>query len=540
MAGQFDKFVKILGTGSRPDVYKGAPGNPDIVAPVEVSGTVSDPNGGGQQTSPKKISQRASRYAKMRLGTPRPKGGDIGVEPAIAKPIQSQQFQQKPRTVTEHADEAAEHEINKKAVREYEQKGKGRNPRGTEVSANTATVFEKPSTVVGHETVTESPKAYVKEDLDKLSDEAYEHRVKQSEHGDILSTTMREVEAEGPANVVAHVPVRAPGEVKKPVKPTVNKPGNVIPQVAIDTFGSMSTDRKQAEAENKRIRASRGVPTKTTVFDPNKISAKPVRGQTPERAAVLGAVREGRAADLAAEGKTMTTVSPEVMDTAKRLGRTSHYNLDEDYMSGTGFLAHEAVQKATVAHALGVHHTLGTTDDKLHQYLGGRPLEAKARLAHAFKIVDRANRGNPPKVAGEFELLRGMVQAGSSPTQTLRAVRGGGKTDVVVNGMTPTLAESSTESRARGHKKARKITQALGSSAASVTAPLAGTNRVAVRKVGQAPEEAEVREFSPAEVRNTGKVPKADDSRGPRVIETSGLRPGEKNTNKTLKEEKDN
>ena len=42
MAGQFDKYVKILGTGSRPDRFKGAPGNPDIVAPVEVVEENSD------------------------------------------------------------------------------------------------------------------------------------------------------------------------------------------------------------------------------------------------------------------------------------------------------------------------------------------------------------------------------------------------------------------------------------------------------------------------------------------------------------------
>ena len=400
-------------------------------------------------------------------------------------------------------------------VREYEQKGEGRNPKGIAVTAQPkATVYEKPSKVVGKEAITESPKAYVEENIDSLSDEAYNHRVTQAEHGDILSTTMREVDAEGPAKVIGHTPVRAPGEVKNPVKPTVNKPGNVIPQRAIDTYGNEKVDQAQAEAENKRTRENRSTPTETTVLDLNKRTARPVRGQTPERQAVLGGIREERAASLAAEGKGMTTVHPDVLDTAKRLGRTSHYNLDEDYLNSTGFLAHEAVQKATVAHALGVHHTLGTEDDKLHAYLGGRPLEAKARLASAYKIVDRKNRGNPEKVKGEYELLHGMVNAGSSPQRTLRDVSSGSNTDVVINGQTPTLAEGSVESRTKGRKAASNITAALGSIAATNTAPLAGSNRVAVRSVGQDPEEASIREFTPRERNNKKNVPGKDDSKG--------------------------
>jgi len=310
--------------------------------------------------------------------------------------------------------------------------------------------------------------------------------------------------------------------------------GTVIPQVAIDTFGSQKVDREQAELENKNLRENRTEATQTTVVDQNKTPSRPARGKTLERQAVLGGIREERAADLAAQGKTMTTVAPEVMDTAKRLGRTSHYNLTEDYMNSTGFLAHEAVQKATVAHALGVHHLLGVEGkDTLHQYLGGRPLEAKSRLAAAYKIVDRNRRGNPEKVPGEFALLHGMVHAGSGPTQTLRAVRSGGKTDVVVNGQTPVLAEGSSENRTVTHDKASKITAevtkapkvARGSVAASPVAPLAGTNRVAVRTIGQKPEEAEVREFSPQELRNKENVPTVDDSKsklGPVEKEVEG------------------
>jgi hypothetical protein len=42
---------------------------------------------------------------------------------------------------------------------------------------------------------------------------------------------------------------------------------------------------------------------------------------------------------------------------------------------------------------------------------------------------------------------------------------------------------------------------------------LAGSNRVAVRSVGQSPEEATIREFSPQELRNKGRVPSVDDSK---------------------------
>jgi hypothetical protein len=363
----------------------------------------------------------------------------------------------------------------------------------------------------------------------------------------ILSTTMREVPSGRPDKVLGHVPVRSPRELAGYEKPTVNKSGNVIPPMAIDTFGSQPTDRKQAEAENKRLRKSRGTPVTTTVFDPNVRAARPSRGQTPERAAVLGAIRETRAADLAGEGKEMTTVHPAVMATAKRLGKTSTYNLDDNYMDSTSFLTHPAVTDATIAHALGVHHTLGTENDHLAAYLGGKPLEAQSRRAAAFKIVDRKLRGNPEKTPGEFDLLRGMVHAGSSPQQTLRAARSGESSNVVVNGQNVTLAAGSSENRQRIANNTTDIAAqaeaapkiARGATAGTPTAPLAGTNRVAVRRVGQSPEEAQIREFTPQEARNRKNIPGVDDSKGPRVVDLGGLKPGEKNTNKTLKEEKD-
>ena len=62
MAGQFDKYVKILGNSTRPDRFKGAPGNPDIVAPIEVP-EKSDAPIGGKDTN---ITQAAVNVAKGR------------------------------------------------------------------------------------------------------------------------------------------------------------------------------------------------------------------------------------------------------------------------------------------------------------------------------------------------------------------------------------------------------------------------------------------------------------------------------------------
>jgi hypothetical protein len=693
MAGQFDKFVKILGTGSRPDRFKGAPGNPDIVAPMEVNtqenedaktmrstGVTSRAYGDSMAVARQQKSGRSklaaveksntfSRVKKarqkaegenlstttMRLNEqtgeaydttevkPTPSGRvmparqanpkylaadvqrqnedlqsftaadtkrNVGTQDATGEVAFSNAEEAKGSTLRSlngvtydtkdydnYLDTIPANEISK-AVQPYDisefepkaapasteasvtpspvsgykpSKSKGdiaaektdamltqgariaekkekeaKAPRKPKRTPGGAPKYTGPSEVIGSEAI-KAPDMDVVEE--KISDSAHDLRASMSEgkDPDITSTTMREVPSGRPDKVLGHVPVRSPRELAGYEKPTVNKSGNVVPPMAIDTFGSQPADRKQAEAENKRLRESRGTPVTTTVFDPNVRSARPSRGQTPERAAVLGAIRETRAADLASQGQEMTTVHPAVMATAQRLGRTSTYNLDDNYMNSTSFLTHPAVTDATIAHALGVHHTLGTDDDHLAKYLGGKPLEAQSRRAAAFKIVDRKLRGNPEKTPGEFDLLRGMVHAGSSPQKTLRAARSGESTDVVVNGQSVTLAAGSSENRQRIADTTTDITAqaeaapkvARGSVAATPTAPLAGTGRVAVRRVGQPPEAAEIREFTPQEARNRTNVPGVDDSKGPRVVDLGGLKPGEKNTNKTLKEEKD-
>jgi len=687
MAGQFDKYVKLLGTGSRPDRFKGAPGNPDMVAPVETNAPANTedntnrslPANAPKQVAADKASKQAAdvavnqkfygkgarkrQIAGLKTTTMRldektgeaydssevvpPKANPVSnllskgyvkpntsAKPAdweeITNPISAEDADRaranyKPEPMTNKFDATPKetaslpkevdtpaptnqpynpttgevkaefndpNNINSttlswdpkindaretgvrhvspqfakvkvikarrggtvhsdKAVRDFETEHPDSDASSaatgqTRSEANKKSRFKEPSKIIGGTPITAPDMDVVEE---KISDSAHDLRASMSEgkDPDITSTTMREVESGRPDKVLGHVPVRSPREIAGYEKPTVNKSGNVIPPMAIDTFGAQPTDRKQAEAENKRLRENRGTPITTTVFDPNVRAARPSRGQTPERAAVLGAIREKRSATLATQGKTMTTVAPEVMDTAKRLGRTSAYNLDENYMSTPSFLAHPAVQDATIAHALGVHHTLGTEDDHLAKYLGGKPLEAASRRAAAFKIVDRNLRGNPEKTPGEFALLRGMVHAGSSPQQTLRAVRGGESNDVVVNGQNVTIAKNSSENRQKIADTTTNITAqaeaapkiARGSVAATPTAPLAGSNRVAVRRVGQAPEEAVIREFSPQEARNKKNVPGPDDSKGPRVVDFVGLKPGETSPNKVLKEEKD-
>lgn len=598
MAGQFDKFVKILGTASRPARYKGAPGNPDIAVPVDVNipAKTGNADGGGKQA-------KASRPAAVPLDA-RPGGNNTRRRGTVSAPlpgatapvpaINAEVDTKVDKTPEQREIEAGEYSFNRgeqakgSALRslngvtydldEYKASLPG---KPSEAPAPYDISEFEPKTTTTSSTPAAAAKPVVKEgpgksenpmDYNQTPTFKQVDRIKARKGGTLHGTKeVRDYEIEHPDSPASAAtgktlssanmgttPYDKAGNVKPEyndpstiysttmhehngevveggvrkapyTKPPVAKTGNVIPPVALDTFGSQPVDRKQAAAENKRLRENRVVATRTTVVDPNVLPSRPARGKTPERQAVLAGMREERAASLASEGKTMTTVRPDIMATAKGLGATSMYNLDQDYMNSPSFLAHEAVQKATVAHALGVHHTLGTDDDHLHRYLGGKPLEAKSRLAAAYKIVDRNLRGNPEKVPGEFALLRGMVHAGSSPQQTLRAARTGKSNNVVLNGQNVTLAEGSSENRQKIADTATNITAQTeaapkvakrGSLAATPFAPLAagpgieGTDRVAVRSIGQSPEDAKVREFSPQERRNIAtKVPTTDDSK---------------------------
>ena len=258
----------------------------------------------------------------------------------------------------------------------------------------------------------------------------------------------------------------------------------------------------------------------------------------------------------------MTTVHPAVLDLAKRIAKT-HYNMTDEQIESnpTQFLSHESIKDATVAHVIGVgpdelHKLFGDKEKKISGYYGGKPLEAARRRAEAFKIADRAMRGNPEEYEGERSLVHSMIHTGSTVTQTLRDVRSGKQSDVTVNGMTPVLAENSNEGRASGQLAASKIaaehTEApkkarrapRGSVAAKPEAPLGTSGRVAVRQIGQKPEEAVVREFTPREKANKNSVPTADDSKSlvmsePAKVESLDALKEKEDTSKVLREEKD-
>jgi hypothetical protein len=149
-------------------------------------------------------------------------------------------------------------------------------------------------------------------------------------------------------------------------------------------------------------------------------------------------MRASRAADLASQGKEMTTVRPEIMASAKAIAATSRvgFKKDDPYFDTTDFLNHPAIQEATIAHAFGVHHDISI----LHRALGGRaPEVARSRNAW-FKVADRKLRGNPEKSPGEFEILGAAIRKGTAPGTVTRKLERGQKPGITVNGQAPTLA----------------------------------------------------------------------------------------------------
>jgi hypothetical protein len=148
-------------------------------------------------------------------------------------------------------------------------------------------------------------------------------------------------------------------------------------------------------------------------------------------------MRETRAAELAADGKEMTTVAPHIMKSAVALAKSSRFNItDDSYLSSTQFLDHPAVQEATIAHAFGVHHDFSI----LHNALGGRAPEIARRREAWFKVADRKLRGNPEKTPGEFDILGAAIRKGTTPTTVTRKLERGQKPGITVNGQSPTLA----------------------------------------------------------------------------------------------------
>jgi hypothetical protein len=308
---------------------------------------------------------------------------------------------------------------------------------------NKKSTFKTPSVkeTVERTTYKRPEKMYVEEDPDKtlahLDDEAYDFR---GENADSLSTTMREVQPEGPAAPTTRkVQIRRPG-----VAETFDKPGsargNVIPQRLVDTYTGSdgNVDTAQAELENKNLRENRTPLTSTGPYDPNKMPSRDTFGKTPESSLIDAAKRETRAADLASQGKEMTTVAPHIMKSAVALAKSSRFNVtDENYLSSTQFLSHPAIQEATIAHAFGVHHDFSI----LHKSLGGKAPEIARRRNAWFKVADRKLRGNPEERPGEFDILGDAIRRGTTPTTVTRKLERGQKPGITLNGQSPTLAD---------------------------------------------------------------------------------------------------
>lgn len=339
-------------------------------------------------------------------------------------------------------------QVQHKVVREYEQKSKGptKVEYGDTLSEkNKTSSFTEPreSKVVDQPVYKRPEKMYVENDPEKmfghLTDEQYADR---AENADILSTTMREVQPEGPAAPVGKrkVKVVSPRSATPYKKPEVAKTGNVIPQNVLDTYigSTADVDITQAELENKNLRENRTNPTTTSPYDPNKTPERDTFGRTPEGGLTQAARREQRAAELAAQGKSMTTVDPKIMSTAKAIAATSRfgYQKDDPFFETTGFLDHPAIQEATIAHAFGVHHDVGI----LHRALGGRAPEIARRRNAWFKVAQRKLRNQPEKIKGEYDTLGAAIRKGTPPTTVVRKLERGDLPGITVNGTVPTLA----------------------------------------------------------------------------------------------------
>ena len=298
----------------------------------------------------------------------------------------------------------------------------------------------------------------------------------------------------------------------------------------MDNAGSEVVDMEKARRDAAVSRRERTGQIKPGPYGSQSIAAKPPEGgKTAARTVILAAKREKRSGELAAQGKKMTTVHPDVLDLAKRIAVSKGMTHEQINSNEAEFLGSEHVRDATIAHVFGVKH------DELHKldaFYGGKINEARRRRAETFKVADRAMRGQPEEYEGERDLIHSMIHTGSTTTQTLRGVRRGKPGDVTVNGMTPTLAGNSNEGRAaaavaanriageqtEAPKKARRA--ARGSVAARPYAPEGRTGRVAVRQVGEPLEAATPRELTEAEAKNKASVPAADDSKS--LVATEG------------------
>ena len=435
--------------------------------------------------------------------------------------------------MADNRDNEIEDEESRKTVREYEQKSKG------------------PTTVKYGDTLS-------KENTSGTTpyDKSGNVKPEYDDPSTIYSTTMHEHNGEVVEGGVRKAPYQ---------KPPVAKTGNVIPQTVIDTY--TGSDNAVDEEQAKKDRRNRTPLTSTGPYDPNKTPGRDTFGRTPERRATQGAIRETRAADLASQGKEMTTVAPHIMRTAKDIAATSRFGFQKNdpFFDTTQFLDHPAIQEATIAHAFGVHHDISL----LHTALGGRAPEIARRREAWFKVADRKLRGNPEKTTGEFDILGAAIRKGTTPTTVTRKLERGQKPGITVNGQSPTLAPAApiadvqTPTRAgtramhdntatniayqlqQSAKEAHRImtfeplktttmrlNEATGEaydsdnkeellkntaqSSAGTSAGIApaGSDMVTVRNKNNPDQPAVTRPFTKKERLNKGNVPTSDDSKG--------------------------
>lgn len=504
MAGQFDKFVKILGSGSRPDravgTWKGT--NPDggpAGQPVELSIPVGEPkgpstssDGGGKQ---KKVSRPAAVPLDARPGgnNTRKRKTVSGPTPGALAPVPalSAEVDTKVDKTDEQRDiEAGEYSFNRGEeakgsglrslngvtydLNEYKASLPGKpseapapydisefEPKSSSTTSTPSTV-ERPSSIVNTKPLNSK---MVDNRDNEIEDEEGRKTVREYEQKSKGLTTVKYGDTLSKANTQGTTPYDSSGNVKPEYddpntiysttmhehngeiveggvrkapyqKPPVAKTGTPIPQRVIDTYtgGSADVDEEQA----KRDRRNRTPLTSTGPYDPNKTPGRDTFGRTPERRATQAAMRETRAAELAAQGQEMTTVAPHIMKSAVALAKSSRFGItDDSYLSSTQFLDHPAVQEATIAHAFGVHHDFSI----LHNALGGRAPEIARRREAWFKVATRKLRGNPEKSPGEFETLGAAIRKGTTPTTVTRKLERGQKPGITLNGQTPTLAD---------------------------------------------------------------------------------------------------
>lgn len=220
----------------------------------------------------------------------------------------------------------------------------------------------------------------------------------------ILSTTMREVDAEGPLPGTQQ-PVSSPS-----IKADNSKEGfnTAIPLEALNTDYDEGLTTAQIHAKNMAQVKNR-VPSGargTAAVDANTTMAKGNRGRTAESELTDLSRMAERNAMLTAG---VTTHSQEVLDTAKSLGISAGLTAKEVNDPLFNQLGH--VTKAFVMHESGN----ADNQEAIDAHIGGNPLEADSRLKAAYKSLNFRKR------------FRDTSKAGSGYTYSFNHKEGAGK-----------------------------------------------------------------------------------------------------------------